>query len=431
MRRRGADRSRRTFDALQVRNFRLYFWGQIISVSGTWMQSLAQAWLVLKLTGSGSELGLVTAVQFLPMLLAGSWGGLVADRVDKRRMLVFTQLAAGTLALVLGLLTLTGTVRVWMVFALAAGLGSVNAVDNPTRQSFVIEMVGPDRVTNAVTLNSVVMNGARVVGPAIGGVLISTIGIAPCFLVNAGSFVAVVVALMAMNRKELRPTERVAARRGQVKEGWRYVWSTPALRTPILLVAVIGTLAYNFTVTLPLLARYTFHRGAGGLGLMTSVFGFGAVVGGLITASRGDPNGKRLARTALTFGGLILATAAMPMFPLELVSLAVMGAFSITFIVTANTSLQLASAPEMRGRVMALYAVAFLGSTPIGAPLVGWISEVMNPRFGVGLGGAATVIGAVLAWPSLTGGRIDDRVRLLARRGRVRASPVETPAVEA
>ena len=416
-----------TFHALGVYNFRLYFWGQVVSVSGTWMQSLAQAWLVLKLTGSGTDLGLVTAVQFVPMLVGGPWGGVVADRVDKRRMLVATQASSGLLALVLGLLTAAGSVRLWMVFALAAGLGCVNAVDNPTRQSFVMEMVGSERVTNAVTLNSVVINGARVVGPAVGGVLITTIGIAPCFLVNAGSYVAVIGALMAMRRSELRPAERVLRQRGQIKEGWHYVWSTPALRTPLLLVAVVGTLAYNFTVTLPLLARYTFDRGAGGLGAMTAVFGAGAVVGGLVAASRGNPTGRRLAVTALVFGALILVTAAMPIFPLELASLAVMGAFSITFIATANTSLQLASAPEMRGRVMALYAVAFLGSTPIGSPLVGWVSEAFNPRFGVGLGGVATVLGALLAWPSLTGGRIDDRLRLLARRGRLVGAPLRQP----
>lgn len=410
----------RTFDALRVYNYKLYFWGQIVSVSGTWMQSLAQAWLVLKLTGSGTDLGLVTAVQFLPMLVGGSWGGLVADRVDKRRTLVATQAAAGGLALTLGLLTATGVVRLWMVFALAVGLGCVNAIDNPTRQSFVMEMVGEARVTNAVTLNSVVINGARVTGPAIGGILISTIGLAPCFLANAGSYVAVIIALVAMRRHELLPAGRVARQPGQVKEGWRYVWSRPALRTPLLLVAVVGTLAYNFTVTLPLLDRFTFHRSAAGLGAMTSLLGAGAVVGGLISASRGQPTGLRLARTSLVFGLLLLACAGMPNFGLELASLAVMGAFSLTFIATANTSLQLASAPEMRGRVMALYAVAFLGSTPIGGPLVGWVSETLNPRIGVGLGGAATVIGALAAWPSLTGGRIDLRVRLFGRRGRVR-----------
>ena len=402
---------RRTFDALSVRNYRLYFWGQVVSVSGTWMQSVAQAWLVLKLTHSGVELGALPAVQFLPMLLAGPWGGLVADRMDKRRTLLATQTVSGLLALILGLLTLTGAVRVWMIFALAAGLGCVNAADNPTRQTFVMEMVGPDRLTNAVTLNSVVMNAARITGPAVAGVLIYTVGIATCFLVNAGSYVAVVAALVMMRRGELSPADRVTSRRGQVTAGLRYVWATPAVRTPLLMVAVIGTLAYNFTVTLALLARFTFHSGAGGYSAMTSVFGAGAVVGGLVAASRGRPTGRRLAMVALAFGVLLVLCALMPDLPAELVALAAMGAFSITFIATANTTLQLAAAPEMRGRVMALYAVAFLGSTPIGSPIVGWVSQTFGPRVGIGLGGVATIAAALAAFPALTGARLRWRGR--------------------
>ncbi|HEX5267440.1 MAG TPA: MFS transporter [Acidimicrobiales bacterium] len=424
MRRPGA--FRRTFDALSVRNYRLYFWGQIVSVSGTWMQSLAQAWLVLKLTNSAVEVGTLPAIQFLPMLLAGPWGGLVADRMDKRRTLVGTQLASGVLALTLGLLTQTGAVRVWMIFVLAAGLGCVNAIDNPTRQTFVMEMVGPDRLTNAVTLNSVVMNAARITGPAIAGVLIYTVGIATCFLVNAASYLAVLAALMMMRRDELLPGERLARRKGQVMAGLRYVRATPALRTPLLMVLVIGTLAYNFTVTLALLARFTFHSGAGGYSAMSSVFGAGAVIGGLVAASRSRPTGRRLGMVALAFGSLLVLCALMPDLPAELAALAVMGAFSITFIATANTTLQLTAPPDMRGRVMALYAVAFLGSTPIGSPIVGWVSAAFGPRVGIGLGGVATVVTALVALPSLTG----TRRRLLRRRGRDRVgivAPVPSP----
>ncbi|HET6809776.1 MAG TPA: MFS transporter [Acidimicrobiales bacterium] len=421
---RGPAAFRGTFDALSVRNYRLYFWGQVVSVSGTWMQSVAQAWLVLKLSHSGVELGALPAIQFLPMLVAGPWGGLVADRMDKRRTLVGTQVAAGLLALTLGLLTQTGVVRVWMIFALAAGLGCVNAVDNPTRQTFVMEMVGPERLTNAVTLNSVVMNAARIVGPAIGGVLIYTVGIATCFLVNAASYVAVLAALMMMRRGELLPAELVARRKGQVLAGLRYVRATPAVRTPLLMIAVIGTLAYNFTVTLALLDQRTFHGGAGGYSAMTSIFGAGAVVGGLLAASRGKPTGRRLGMISLAFGSLLVLCALMPNMPAELAALAVMGAFSITFIATANTTLQLTAAPEMRGRVMALYAVAFLGSTPIGSPIVGWVSETFGPRVGIGLGGVATVVTALVALPSLTG----TRRMLLRRRRRVGViAPVEPP----
>lgn len=419
---------RGTFAALSVRNYRLYFWGQAVSVSGTWMQSLAQVWLILKLTDSAVEAGALPAIQFLPMLVAGPWGGLVADRMDKRRTLVATQVASGALALALGLLTLTGAVRVWMIFALAAGLGCVNAVDNPTRQTFVMEMVGADRLTNAVTLNSVVMNAARIVGPSIAGVLIYTAGIAACFLVNAASYVAVLAALMMMRRGELHPSDLVARRKGQVMAGLRYVRATPAVRTPLLMVAVIGTLAYNFTVTLALLARFTFHSGAGGYSAMTSVFGAGAVAGGLLAASRGRPTGRRLGMISLAFGSLLVLCALMPDLPAELAALAVMGAFSITFIATVNTTLQLTAAPEMRGRVMALYAVAFLGSTPIGSPTVGWVSETFGPRVGMGLGGVATVVTALVALPSLTGTRRQPR-----RRGRRvgTAAPAPEDAVAA
>ena len=426
---RGPAALRGTFDALSVRNYRLYFWGQAVSVSGTWMQSLAQAWLVLKLTNSAVEVGALPAIQFLPMLVAGPWGGLVADRMDKRRTLVATQLAAGLLALILGVLTATGAVRVWMIFALAAGLGCVNAIDNPTRQTFVMEMVGPERLTNAVTLNSVVMNAARITGPAVAGVLIYAVGIATCFLVNAGSYVAVLAALMLMRREELRPGERVARRKGQIMAGLRYVRATPAVRTPLLMVAVIGTLAYNFTVTLALLARFTFHSGAGGYSAMSSVFGAGAVVGGLFAASRSKPTGRRLGLVALAFGSVLVLCALMPDLPAELAALAVMGAFSITFIATANTTLQLTAAPDMRGRVMALYAVAFLGSTPIGSPIVGWVSQVFGPRVGIGLGGVAAIVTALVALPSLTG----TRGQLLRRRTRDRAgvAPSLEPAVPA
>lgn len=424
----GPSRLRGTFEALSVHNFRLYFTGQIISVSGTWMQSVAQAWLVLKLTGSGVALGTVTAVQWLPMLLLGAWGGLVADRVDKRRLLIATQTASAVLALILGLLTQLGAVRLWMVFALAAGLGLVNTVDNPSRQSFVVEMVGRDRLTNAVTLNSVVMNAARVVGPGLAGVLIATVGLAICFLANAASFLAVIACLVMMRRADLRPAEPVGRSRGQIVEALRYVRARTALLTPLLLVLVIGTLAYNFNVTLALLARNTFHGGAGAFALLSSLMGSGAVVGGLVAASRGAPTGRRLAAVSLSFGVLVLACAVMPNLPAEMVAVFAMGALSIAFIATANTTLQLASAPEMRGRVMSLYAVAFLGTTPIGSPLVGWVSQAFGARAGIGLGGAAAVVAALAAWPSLTGGGM--RLRRSLRRPAV-VAPAPEDAVAA
>ncbi|HZM56620.1 MAG TPA: MFS transporter, partial [Acidimicrobiales bacterium] len=258
-----------TFSSLRIRNFRLYFIAQLISVSGTWMQSVAQAWLVLHLTGSGVDLGIVVGLQFLPMLLLGPFGGLVADRVSKRRLLFMTQSAGGVLALVLGILVVTHTVVLWQVYLMALLLGVVNLFDNPARQTFMLEMVGRDQLPNAVSLNSVVMNASRVVGPAIGGVIITVFGLGVCFFVNAASYVAVIIGLAMMRTADLHPTAAVERAKGQVRDGFRYVWRTPALRNVLLSVALIGIFAYNFTVTLALLAKETFHGGAGAYATLT------------------------------------------------------------------------------------------------------------------------------------------------------------------
>ena len=388
-----------TFSSLRIRNFRLYFTAQLISVSGTWMQSVAQAWLVLHLTDSGVALGLVVGLQFLPMLLFGPWGGLVADRMDKRHLLYVTQAGGGILALVLGLLDAAGMVHLWTVFVLAALLGFVNVFDNPARQTFVMEMVGRDDLPNAVSLNSVVMNASRIVGPAIGGVVIVVLGLDACFFVNAVSYVAVIIGLSLMRTSELHPTEAVERAKGQVRQGFRYVWRTPALRNTLLAMAVIGIFAYNFTVTLALLAKTTFDGGAGTFALFTSCMGVGAVAGGLVVAHRSRPTPRLLQLLALVFGALMAAVAVAPSEVFAAVLLVFMGAASIGFIATANASLQLEADPSMRGRVMALYAMAFLGSTPIGAPLVGAIAQATNPRIAIAVGAVATVLSAaVLAW---------------------------------
>jgi MFS family permease len=386
----------RTFRSLAVRNYRLYFAGQVVSVSGTWMQQIAQGWLVLRLTNSGVALGTVTALQFLPVLLVGAWGGVIADRFDKRSLLFGTQSVAGVLALVLGLLTLTGEIRLWMVYVLAATLGCVTAVDNPTRQAFVREMVGPTDVPNAVSLNSVTMNASRVIGPAVAAVLIVTVGLAPCFLINAASYGAVLVGLCLMRPHELLGTGTVARAKGQLRAGLRYAWSTPELRHPLLMMVVIGTLAYEFQVTLPIMARFTFHGGAGAYGVMTSCMAAGAVVGGLAVAHRERPTSRSLMTAAVAFGLLILAVAAAPDLAAALVFLVLMGAASISFIAMANSTLQLRADPSMRGRVMALYAVAFLGSTPIGAPVVGAVAQAWGARAALALGGVATLVAAAV-----------------------------------
>ena len=257
-----------TFRALGSHNYRLYFFGQIVSVSGSWMQSVALGWLVLQITGSGTWLGLVIAFQFLPMLVLGPMGGVVADRVDKRRFLFATQAVSGMLAAGLGLIVLTGAVQLWMVFAFALALGIVNAFDMPARQTFVFEMVGPDLLTNAVTLNSVVMNSARIVGPAVAGVLIASVGLASCFLINGISYLACIAGLALMHVADLVAAEPRPREKGQLREGFRYVWGESSLRTPLLLMAAIGTLTYEFQITLPLIAQYTFGAGAGGYGAL-------------------------------------------------------------------------------------------------------------------------------------------------------------------
>jgi MFS family permease len=388
--------ARRTFAALSVRNYRLFFTGQVISVSGTWMQTVAQAFLVLTvLHGNGLQMGLVISLQFVPMLVAGSFGGLIADRADKRRLLMVTQSSAALLALALGLLTATGSVRLWQVYLLAFGLGVVNLFDNPARQSFVSEMVGRELLPNAVTLNSVTMNSARIIGPAIGGVLILTLGLADCFFVNAVSYVAVIGALILMRRAELRPSQRVARAKGQIREGLRYVRRTPELFDPLVVMAIVGIFAFNFTTTLPLLAYTTFHGGAGTYSAFTAAMGAGAIAGGLLVAHRSRPSAPLLAGIGVAFAVTIAVVAVAPTETVAIVALVPMGACSLSFISTANATLQLRADPEMRGRVMALYAIAFLGSTPIGAPLMGALSDASSPRVALAVGALATLAASV------------------------------------
>jgi MFS family permease len=390
------DAFHRTFRALKVRNYRLYFTGQVISVSGTWMQMVAQTYLILyRLHGTGVDVAVATGLQFLPLLLAGPFGGLIADRLDKRKVLYCTQVTAGVLALVFGVLTLSHSIRLWEVFVLATLLGGVNLFDNPARQTFVSEMVGLDLMPNAVSLNSVLMNSARVIGPAIGGVLILTVGVGTCFIVNAASYVAVIIALSLMRPHELYRKPGVERAKGQVRQGLRYVWNTPDLRSPLISMAIVGIFAFNFTITLPLLAKFTFHGGAGLYSAFLAAMGAGAVAGGLFTAHRSNPSTKLLAIIGLFFGTMILTVALMPTKTLALIMLVPMGAASISFIATNNATLQLRADPAMRGRVMSLNAIAFLGSTPIGAPLLGYISDISNPRVSLVVGGVATLVASV------------------------------------
>jgi MFS family permease len=360
------------------------------------MQMVAQTYLILyRLHGTGVDVAIGTGLQFLPLLLAGPFGGLIADRLDKRKVLYATQSAAGILALVFGGLVLSDAVKLWEVYALAAGLGCVNLFDNPARQTFVSEMVGLDLLPNAVSLNSVLMNSARVIGPAIGGVLILTVGVGLCFVVNAASYVAVIIALTLMRPHELNRRPGVVRAKGQVREGLRYVWATADLRAPLISMAIVGVFAFNFTVTLPLLAKFTFHGGAGLYSAFLAAMGAGAVIGGLYTAHRSNPSTRMLAVIGLFFGALIVAVALMPTRTAAIILLVPMGAASISFIATNNATLQLRADPSMRGRVMSLNAIAFLGSTPIGAPLLGYISDASNPRVALVVGGVATLAASI------------------------------------
>jgi len=403
---------RDTFLSLRNQNYRRYFIGQIISVSGTWMQGFAQAVLILRLThNNGTALGLVTAFQFLPMLLLGAWGGVLADRFDKRKLLYGTQIAAGILALALGIIVSTGAAAVWNVYLMSVLLGFVNVVDNPARQTFVLEMVGREQLQNAVSLNSVIMNSSRIVGPAIGATLIETVGFAACFYINAASYIAVIIALTMMNTSLLFRLPRVERAKGQLREGLRYAWSERMVRTPLLMMAVIGTLAFNFQVVIPLIAAKTFRTGAGGIGFLLAIMGAGAVVGGLSVATRRGVSYRRLITLATVMGIAILAAAAAPTLATEAIALFAMGASAFAFIAVANTTIQLTAAPEMRGRVMALYAIAFLGSTPIGGPIIGWVSQQFGPRVGFAIGGIAALLAAAAAGWSIVRMRENDAHR--------------------
>jgi MFS family permease len=401
-------RLERIGSSLRHRNYRLFFFGQLVSVMGTWMQTVAQSFLVLDLTHSGTDLGLVTAARFLPILVFGPAGGLFADRRNKRRILYVTQALSGVLAAIFAILTGTHVIQMWLVYVLALSLGFVNVFDNPARQSFISEMVPLDDLANAITLNSVSINLARVFGAAVGGVL-AALGLTLCFTCNAISFVAVIVSLVAMNGALLYPAKPVKRRPGQIRQGLRYVRETPELLIPLLMIALVGTLAWEFQVTLPLMASNVFGGGAGSYGVMASVMGVGAVGGGLVSAARSRPRARSLCTAAIGWGIAITAAAVAPTLPLELAALVFVGYGSITFNSYAKTTLQLAADPAMRGRVMALWALAWQGSTPIGGPLVGWIAQEVGARWSLAAGGIPTLLCGLLALPVLT--RIDRNPR--------------------
>jgi MFS family permease len=397
---------RRSFGSLEVPNYRRYFVGQIVSLSGNWMQMVAEMWLILTLTNSGVAVGITSALQFLPILVFGAWGGVIADRFSKRRLLIVTQTLMAAPALTLWALTAAGVVAPWMVFGLVFIRGAVNAIDNPTRQSFVIEMVGHDRLVNAVSLNSVLVHSARIVGPAGAGIVIATIGIAPCFLLNAATFAVMIFALRGMDPARLSEPARPELGSEGVRAAIAYVRSERALLIPLLMMVLVGAFAFNFQVLLPLLGRFTFDGGVTAYTLLAISMAVGSISGALATGARGRVGERLLIGSALGFGASAFVAAIAPTLALEMVALAPLGFASVTFAAGINSTLQLAAAPAMRGRVMALYSVVFLGSTPIGGPIAGWLAQAAGPRAGLALAGVAATAAGIGGWMAFQPGAL-------------------------
>jgi MFS family permease len=384
------------FRSLRVRNYRLYASGQLVSLTGTWMQRVAQDWLVLELTNSGTALGVVTALQFGPSLLFGLWGGVLADRLNKRRVLFVTQSALGVVALLLGLLDITGVVQYWHVLALATVLGVITALDTPVRQSFVVEMVGRDELTNAVGINSAIFNTGRILGPAVAGVMITAVGTGWAFVTNAASSVAVLVGLAMMRPDELFPSPPLARARGQLREGFRYVRARRDLVMTMVLIFVFGTFGLNFAITCALMAKQVFHRGASGYGLLSTALAVGAFCGAVLATRRTKrPSSLFLLGMAAAFSVGEIATGLMPDFAWTAIALVPTGLAMLTVTTAANANVQLGVAPTMRGRVMALYLVCFMGGTPFGAPIIGWLAGAAGPRWGLIGGGVVCLLSAL------------------------------------
>ncbi|GAA3262412.1 MFS transporter [Streptomyces roseochromogenus] len=383
------------FSSLRIRNYRLFAAGQAVSNTGTWMQRIAQDWLVLSLTGSASAVGITIALQFLPMLVFGLYGGVLADRLPKRPLLLATQSAMGLTGIALAVLTLAGHVQVWHVYLAAFLLGLVTVLDNPARQTFVSEMVGPAQVANAVSLNSANFQSARLVGPAIAGVLITAVGSGWAFLLNGLSFAAPIAGLLMMRTRELHPVTPQPRAKGQLREGLRYVAGRPELVWPIVLVGFIGTFGFNFPIWLSAFVGDVFHGDAGTYGLFNTLIAAGSLVGALLAARRGRARLRLLVTAAALFSVLLVMTAFAPSFWLFAVLLVPVGVFGLTVNVVANSSVQMATDPEMRGRVMALFMMVFTGGTPVGAPLVGWITDTYGARLGMAAGGLVSLAAAL------------------------------------
>jgi MFS family permease len=412
---------RGTFRSLQSFNYRMWAGGAIVSNVGTWMQRIAQDWLVLtQLTHSNATaVGVVMALQFGPHLLLLPLTGFAADHLDRRKLLIGTQAALGALALGLGLLTVAGLVRLWHVYAIAFLLGCVTAFDAPARQTFVSELAGEAEIANAVALNSTSFNAARMIGPAIAGVLIAAVGCGWVFLINAASFIAVLCSLMLLRVGELHPSSKAARTRGSLAEGFRYVWRRPELRAVLLMLFLIGTFGLNFPIFISTMSVSVFHAGAGQFGFLTSVMAIGTIAGALLSASRAKPRMPLLLGAAAIFGFGCGMAALMPNYWLFALALVIIGVSALTFTTSTNSLVQLDTEPVMRGRVMAIRLAIALGGTPIGAPIVGWVADRFGPRWALGVGAASGAAAACVAIYYLAKYR-DLRLRIEA--GRLRLS---------
>ncbi|THA72675.1 MFS transporter [Streptomyces sp. A0958] len=421
-----------TFSSLKIRNYRLFATGAVISNTGTWMSRITQDWLVLSLTGSAAAVGITTALQFLPMLLFGLYGGVIADRLPKRKLLLVSQAALGACGVVLAVLTLSGVVQVWHVYLIAFLLGMVTVVDNPARQAFVSEMVGPAQLRNAVSLNSANFQSARLIGPAVAGVLITTVGSGWAFMFNGLSFLAPLVGLMMMRTSELHKAVVVPRAKGQLREGLRYVSGRPELVWPIVLVGFVGTFGFNFPIWLTAFADEVFHGGAGMYSFFNILMAAGSLAGALLAARRRSSRLRMLVGAGTVFGLLEIVAALAPSVWMFAILLVPIGMIGLTTNISANTSVQMAADPAMRGRVMSLYMMVFAGGTPVGAPIVGWISDAYGVRTGMVVGGAlslAAAIGVAVILARVGGLRL--KVDLRPGRPHVRFVPRERLATAA
>ncbi len=400
------------FASLSVFNYRQLFISQAIALSGTWMQIVALGWLGLQLTGSGGQLGLIVAAQFLPLLLFAPWGGLLADRADKKKILQYTQYAYIVTSVVLGTFVLLNIMQVWMLYIFALALGFVRVFEMPARQTIISEIVPPDHLKNAISLNASVNNLARAIGPSIGGILIATVGIGFCFFFNAITYVVAAFILRTIKDEDMNRSTPAARAAGQLREGWRYVWQTPLIRDLMIMIALVGTFTFEFQISLALLAKETFLSDAGGYAALMSAFGAGAAIGGVVAASRKETGPSAFLSFGALSGFSILLASIAPSLGLAIAGMVLVGFFTVNMVSTANSMIQMEAHPEMRGRVMAIWSMAMMGSTPIGGPIIGWIGEFTNARLSLATGGAAMLIAVVYGYIALVRRKPADHIAI-------------------